>query len=223
MTAFTRAHPSPRYTDLLRMYRELHEEGEKHIGTRPEETFPGGSLGPHVWRVKRLVEHTGAQNVLDYGCGKAMLYDVRNIKLPDGGTVECIQDFWDVDFIHCYDPAYKPFSKLPDGRFDGVVCTDVMEHCPEEDLQWILGEIFGYAEKFVFLTIASYPAKKRLPNGENAHITIRPAEWWDALIRRVAATRPELVWHAQVESYTEVSKGVFAPREQTLGTFETVA
>lgn len=43
MTAFTRAHPSPRYTDLLRMYRELHEEGEKHIGARPRRPSRAGA------------------------------------------------------------------------------------------------------------------------------------------------------------------------------------
>lgn len=201
MTVPSRQHPSTRYQSLLQMYRQMHVEGEKFLGKLPEDTFPGGSLGPHVGHIQGLIRRTGAQNVLDYGCGKGKLYDVRDLPLPEGGVVESIQDFWDVDFVHCYDPAYTPFSTLPSGTFHGVICTDVLEHCPEEDLPWILGEIFGFAERFVFLTIASYPAKKRLPSGENAHITIRPPEWWSDVVGAIAARKPELLWDAVVETY----------------------
>jgi hypothetical protein len=84
-----------------------------------------------------------------------------------------------------------PFSALPEGRFDGVVCTDVLEHCPEEDLPWIVGELFGYARLFVFANVACYPAAKKLPNGENAHCTIRRSSSGGRLStrpRRQAAT-----------------------------------
>ena len=110
------------------------------------------------------------------------------------GTWENIVDYWGVAAVQCYDPAYQPFNRLPEGRFDGVVCTDVLEHCPEEDLDWILREVFGFAERFVFFSIACFPADRRLPNGENAHCTIRPVDWWSEVIGRVAAERPELLW-----------------------------
>ena len=45
--------------------------------------------------------------------------------------------------ITCYDPGYEPHSRLPQGKFDGVLCTDVLEHCPQDDLEWIVGELFG--------------------------------------------------------------------------------
>jgi FkbM family methyltransferase len=99
-----------------------------------------------------------------------------------------IAEYWDVDEVQCYDPGYAPHSARPEGRFDGVICTDVLEHCPEEDVPWILEEIFGYAGRFVYLNVACYPARKTLPNGENAHITVRPPEWWREKVR--AAARP---------------------------------
>ena len=91
-----------------------------------------------------------------------------------------------MDYVACYDPSYAPFSLLPQGPFDGVICTDVLEHCPEEDLDWIVGELFGYANKFVFASIAGYPAMKTLPSGENAHCTVQPLAWWNALFQRHA-------------------------------------
>jgi hypothetical protein len=196
---YTRAQPSPRYRSLLQMYAELHRHGHGGNSTAAE-TFEGISLIPHVHTVRRLVAETGAQNLLDYGAGKGSLYGLRNVLLPGERTpIESVQDYWDVDYVELYDPGYAPYSKLPGGRYDGVVCTDVMEHCPEEDLPWILGEIFSYANRFVFLTIARYPALKHLPNGENAHITIKPAEWWSALIGEAARSQPGVLWEARVE------------------------
>ena len=87
-------------------------------------------------------------------------------------------DYWGIDYVHCYDPSYAKYSTLPLGPFDGVICTDVLEHCPEDDLPWIVTEIFAYAENFVYANVACYPAMKRFPTGENAHCTVRAPEWW---------------------------------------------
>jgi hypothetical protein len=51
----------------------------------------------------------------------------------------------------------------------------------------ILTEQFRYARKFVFGNIAAYPATKTLPNGENAHCTVQPPEWWRATIEAARA------------------------------------
>jgi hypothetical protein len=94
-----------------------------------------------------------------------------------------------VEAIKLFDPAYEPYEKLPTGTFDGVLCTDVLEHCPEEDIDWIIEELFGFAEKLVFCTIACYPARKRLPSGENAHVTLKNPGWWIDRIGAAAAKR----------------------------------
>ena len=193
-TMFTRANPSPRYRELVELYRTMHTEGEKFLNVGPEKTFPGISLPPEAHHIKRLIERSGALSVLDYGSGKGQQYDLRNVKLATGEVVESIVDYWGIDFVHCYDPSYAKFSALPQGRFDGVVCTDVLEHCPEDDVQWIVTELFAYAEKFVYANVACYPAMKRLPTGENAHCTVRAPEWWLDLFRRVASKFPGVMW-----------------------------
>jgi len=66
--------------------------------------------------------------------------------------------------IICYDPGHQPLSILPNRSFDGVICLDVMEHCPEEDLPWFVDEIFGYAQKIAHFTVACFEAEKQLPN-----------------------------------------------------------
>lgn len=192
MTAkYSRANPSPRYRRLIQQYQQMHVQGETHLGIPPEETFPGLSLPKEAPHIKRLIRQFGARSLLDYGCGKGRQYWPHRIFDEDERTeYPDIRSYWGVSDISCYDPAYSPYTALPTGTFDGVICTDVLEHCPEEDVPWILAELFGYAKYFVYANVACFPARKRLPSGGNAHCTIKPTKWWEDQIGRAAATKP---------------------------------
>lgn len=205
--SYNRSNPSSRYKDLMVQYNSMHREGEKFLGLPAEETFPGHSLPPQAPRIKSLIDQTKAQTLLDYGCGKGQQYELSPIDIPGAGQWDSILDYWDIAGVHCYDPCYQPFSKLPTGKFDGVISTDVLEHCPQDDVPWIIDEIFGYATRFVFANIACYPARKRLPNGENAHCTIQPKEWWEKILKEISAKHPSVIWEVWVQSAIESPEG----------------
>jgi hypothetical protein len=197
---YSRDNPSPRYRRLLELYREMHVRGELMRAIPAEQTFPGKSLIPQAHHVRRLVQETGARSILDYGSGKGTQY--RPMPLAQNGECwQSMQEYWKVEGVSCYDPAYAPFSRLPSGRFDGVVSTDVLEHCPEDDLEWIVAELFSFATRFVFASVACHPAAKCLPNGENAHCTVQAPAFWQQIFATAAAPRPELRW--EVRAYTK--------------------
>ena len=77
-----------------------------------------------------------------------------------------------------YDPAVPGYDEKPEGTFDIVICTDVMEHIEEQDVPAVLDNIFGYADKGVYLAICLREAKRLLPDGRNRHVTVKPQEWW---------------------------------------------
>jgi len=191
----------------MALYARMHSEGERRLGIPPERTFPGQSLLAHVQRIKRLVDATRARTILDYGAGKGLQYQPQKIIIDGRHVADGVAEYWDVDEVRCYDPGYEPHRALPTGRFDGVVCTDVLEHCPEEDLAWILEEIFSYATCFVYVNVACFPARKTLPSGENAHITIREPEWWHAIVADCGAQHGDLAW--------ELSSAYLALAEKT--------
>jgi hypothetical protein len=205
--SYSRTNPSSEYRELQAMYREMHEHGEQFLGQLAESTFPGFSLDHHVFRIKDLITRTGAKTLLDYGSGKGQQYEPRIVKDRAGNRWVSVIECWDIDELVCYDPAYEKYSRLPEERFDGAICTDVLEHCPEPDLPWIVDEIFSYATKFVFLNVACYPASKRLPDGRNAHITVKPLEWWRDLIGGVAAHHPGVIWVARIQSQITTAQG----------------
>jgi len=200
---YSREQPSERYRALVEMYRDMHLHGERFLGIAAEKTFDGRSLQKEVVRIKRIIEQTGAATILDYGSGKGRQYDPRRIVVKGQGEWDSVMDYWGVDEVTCFDPGFAPYSSLPTTTFDGVVSTDVLAHCPEEDIEWIVPEIFSFAERFVYLAVACYPASKRLPSGENAHCTIRPPEWWQAVFDRAAAARPGVIWEAWLEAFPE--------------------
>jgi hypothetical protein len=46
----------------------------------------------------------------------------------------------------------------------------------------------------VFVAVVCYPAKSRLPIGENAHCTVQSPQWWLDLFHRIAAKYPQIQW-----------------------------
>ncbi len=146
---------------LLDQYKEMH--------SRPK-IFAGLSLLPHIKPIKKLIKRYGAKTLLDYGCGKGEQYLIHRAHkrwFYNWGGMPTL-----------YDPAYEPFSKRPEGVFDGVICTDVLEHVPEEQLDEVIRDIVHFAKKFIYVCVATAAAKKTLPDGRNCHLTVRPEAWW---------------------------------------------
>lgn len=204
---YSRDNPSPRYRELVALYRRMHEEGERFLDLPAEKTFPGDSLFYQAARILDMIDLTGARTLLDYGSGKGLQYLPSKFDFPGLRDFETVADYWAVDSITCYDAAYQPYATLPVGKFDGVISTDVLEHCPEEDIPWILDEIFGYGRKFMFAYVSCYPARSSLPNGENAHCTVRPPAWWAELLDRVSSRYPALKWQVWVKYKEEGPEG----------------
>jgi hypothetical protein len=183
---YTPENPSERWRELVSLYQIMHAEGD---GVRPpEKMFAGMPRGEQISRLRALIEHHDAKTLLDYGSGKGMQWRLDfNLDAIAETTEKRLKTYLGLTEIRCYDPGYEPFAKPPVGRFDGVICLDVLEHCPEEDIPWIMEHIFGFAKRFVFANIASFPAAKFLANGENAHCTVKPVTWWRALIDEISA------------------------------------
>ncbi|MBF0445287.1 MAG: class I SAM-dependent methyltransferase [Magnetococcales bacterium] len=183
MKAYSRNSPSPLYVELLENYCIMHNEGQPKQNVPADKTFEGRSLPLQAESIFHTITEKSANTILDYGSGKGLQYGPLKVTTSDGkSSFPDIKSYWGVQSITCYDPGYEPFSTLPEGRFDGVICTDVMEHLPLEDVPWVINEIFSFARKFVFLSISCFPSKKFLPNDENAHCTVKPIEWWLELL-----------------------------------------
>ena len=160
----------------LNSYKEMHED---------EAVYDGCSLNLHAQSIKDIISLSGATTLLDYGCGKGMQYSREKYH----------EKYFFGIMPELYDPAVAKYSVLPKGKFDGVICTDVLEHVPEEELDKVLTKIYSKATEFVYLGICTIPAKAFLPSGEDAHVTLKSFDWW------VDKIRPHAILGTQVYCY----------------------
>lgn len=140
---------------------------------------PHNGLYAWQWIIQRTrVQFTKA---LDVGCGtgEGMRWaidqglDVYGIDFADAREA---WKNWGVEDRCQIAPANN--IPYPDESFDLVVCLDVLEHIPEEDVLDVLKEMrrvgslcYVYA---VALTLEKSPVGKRVLT----HITVRDADWW---------------------------------------------
>lgn len=123
----------------------------------------------------------GCLSILDYGSGPR-----EHVKAAFGNVVRS------------YDPCVPALSAEPEPA-DMLVSCDVLEHIEPELLGNVLDHMARLTRKVAFLTIATGPAKKTLPDGRNAHLIQEGSEFWLPLLmarwrlRHFQDIGPELV------------------------------
>ena len=170
--------PSEDYYELLDSYKELHKE---------EGKFRGISLVPLVPTLINVIKENNSKTLLDYGCGKAIPYSKKECKSI--GLKKPVQELCNLDSFALYDPAYPKYSKLTKKKYDIVVCTDVMEHIAEQDIDWVLKDILSHSKKAVFLNISCQPALKHFKEGkfkgQNVHVSVFHGTWWSDKVKNI--------------------------------------
>jgi hypothetical protein len=147
--------------DLVYLYRAMVEAGAN---------FQGLSIIQHRALIGKLVKQHGAQTLLDFGCGRGDAW-----RPPHDLALS-----WRLqpNAVTLYDPAFAEHDELPPMAFDGVLCSDVLEHIPSHEVNGILAALIDHAKTFVWASVCCRPAKKHFPDGVNMHVTVMPLDWW---------------------------------------------
>ncbi len=195
---FTKRRPSRRYAQRSAVYRSLRDAASPQAGTTPEAPGPdaGIRLSRHGEAIAALIASSHARTVLVYGSDMSATH--RGMPDSTTGRSNAENHPWGDARVTFYDPVTSSFSGPPpesgNVQFDGVVCLDVLDYLPEEDIPWCLEELFGYARRFVYAAVTCHQRKTRLPNGEDAHCTVNTPDWWKQRIGATAKRYPELHW-----------------------------
>ena len=144
--------------EYLNLQKDLHlrpDYGTASIGMAPE--------------VKRIFKENKLTSISDYGAGKCNLQK----KLIQLG----LKDF---DYLP-YDPVFPEYGSPKKANL--VCCIDVLEHIEESFIENVINELRSITDKLAYFTIALKPAGKILKDGRNAHILLKPEDWWLNLIK----------------------------------------
>tara|TARA_B100000214_G_C23855258_1_gene575356 strand:- start:59 stop:871 length:813 start_codon:yes stop_codon:yes gene_type:complete len=125
------------------------------------------------------------KSVLDYGCGGSN-WELEDFDIK---STKSAKEFFLLEKVFLYEPALKIDQR---NKADCITCFDVLEHIFISDIVKTVREIFRLSQKLVVLNIACYKAAALLPNGENAHITVRDPFWWKGLIDSISIDYPDI-------------------------------
>ncbi len=116
--------------------------------------------------VDTIVHHSDNQvDWLDYGAGSGGL----NMAIQKRHAHKNIT-------ITEYEPS-RPNTVAPEPK-PFVVCIDVLEHIEPELIDNVLADLHRVTVNTGYFTISCRLATKILKDGRNAHILVKPPEWW---------------------------------------------
>lgn len=137
------------------------------------ELHQNRAYGNTAVRMRRFIEPWVAidapSTILDYGAGQGRFVDI--LEAPS------------LTERHAYDPAIPEIATLHRERFDYAICIDVMEHLEPEEVPAVLDHIASLSRRTLFI-IGTHPARAVLPDGRNAHTTVKPGPWWQREVAR---------------------------------------
>lgn len=138
----------------IKQYEEIH---------RNDPTYGSTSL-KFIDEVSLMIDCLQPKSILDYGCGKGTLIDDIQKRYP---SIRCYK----------YDPSITEYDTIPVAQADMVLNTDVLEHIPVDNIDDVLRNISSITQN-VYFNLHHGRASTVLPNGENAHCTVRSPNWY---------------------------------------------
>ena len=168
----------PLITEDYRHQNAIFHEQNKWYGAN------GGRYAEHVYG---LLASFHPETVLDYGCGKgglrATVEDLIKRRRPAQPKLSrnksgrhrmmgVTMPEWTM-----YDPSIPGLDSYPEGKFDLVVCTDVLEHVEPQFITSTLDELWKMTGKVALLTFALRESNKTLPDGRNTHLIVEDRDW----------------------------------------------
>ena len=150
-----------------------------------EDVFSNVQVIGYRKPIKEVLRHFNCATALDYGAGGG---EWDQVEVPEGGS---LKSYFGFETINRFEPARGVETKI---KSDVVLCFDVLEHVFMADIPYVVDELFRLANQVVIVNIACYPAAALLPNGENAHISIRPADWWVGVFDTIGTLYPNVAY-----------------------------
>ena len=133
---------SPYYLESVRQGAEFQQNNK---------SWAGYDVVKYQKKIKDLVNRYRATTILDYGCGKGMQYK-EPLPYASEDNWQTFNEYLGVT-VYKYDPCVPEHSTLPPvgTKFDGVICTQVLNSIPDDDMPWVRDLLEGYATKFCFV------------------------------------------------------------------------
>lgn len=140
----------------------------------------GSDGNRHQRTINCIINKFKVKSVLDYGCGlkHTLLNSIiaRNKNIKAVGYDPGVTDEQQNNVLkNAIDFSFQP---------DLLISNDCLEHVPEDELKQCWDIFLRLNPKYIFLGVSTRPAVILLPDGSNAHKTVKEGIWWESEINK---------------------------------------
>lgn len=186
MQAMDSSYLSIKGKQLITMYEDMATNGYSRTdGSFVEQAYNDFELRFFREHLRPILAEHKITTLLDYGCGGSDWHS----KDFDSESGLSAKEYFNLTEVLRYEPARGIDERA---KVECVVNFDVLEHIFIADVPNVIRNIFSYASKLVVINVACYLALAKLPNGENAHITIRQPLWWKGMLDCLTPDYPDI-------------------------------
>lgn len=152
------------------MNKELYEK--LHL---TDKAYRNNNQGLALWNHWRSLVDL-CSPILEVGCGNGKLIEKLTIEGFNCVGLDCTSNIYDLPdyYIHDLTKGMLPFS---DERFDWLLCFDVLEHLPEDSIDFVISEF----KRVALCNVISIAHYGRPP----LHLTVKSVDWWQKKIRDI--------------------------------------
>ncbi|EAR22066.1 ELM1/GtrOC1 family putative glycosyltransferase [Nitrococcus mobilis] len=167
-------------------YRALQAHFRRLTAAVADSSSTAVDAGFSDWpAVQRLLQQSHARTILEFGfvSGCTALSDERVQRAAD----------WVVERS---EPDYPPWEKGGAAQsFDAVLCRRALEYFPDEDLPWLIEQLFALSDRLLHVEVDDAAVLKRLPDGSTLEIAPRRPARWFSCFEQASRRHPGVHYH----------------------------
>jgi len=173
----------------LKYYKDIFEgkpflRNGKMVTLKEKTVFDGGGIQKIYGELEYELDKRGSGTILDFGSGTGVHW-TKKVPIPGVKERKTASEHFGSRLrgFYRYDPAHPEYCKKPTGTFDIIMCTEVLEHVPLEELPELLSEMKSYLadDGVVIFTIPKGLSSNAFPDGKNLHITLMETKEWNKM------------------------------------------
>lgn len=129
------------------------ERSKQHHAAQ-DKTWSGQFTWKQRKRIKDVIDRFECQSILDFGCGKGKQYGLKTLRPGEDEnrdeTGRTLEQYWGMGATK-YDPAVPRFEAEPRGKFDLVICVQVLIQIACDGLPSVVDRLYHHAAKAIFV------------------------------------------------------------------------
>jgi mitochondrial fission protein ELM1 len=182
---FSAEAPSRVFEDLCAIVQDP-QLIERQDASKETSKIPSATAG-----LAQLLEECEAQSIIDCRIKTASLRPILALTPATIASIEKVTEF---------DPTARSNKSPATPKADAIICLDTLEFVPDDDVPWLLRQLFSDADRLLYCEVQNTPPRLDLANGSRISRHSRTLDWWQYQFALVARHFPAVRWRLCVKN-----------------------